>query len=197
MQHRPKNLICHECDYQTPRRDNMRRHLQMVHRLVKVGEILDSLKEVCISNRPFQVDKATKDKLKKPKPSIITVKLPAPNNDAPRKSTYKTNKKNLATPLNTQKQFHTKPIKKLPKRHKKDDTTSTPVTEIPDTFPSTISSTLIDSLDSSADTSTLIDSLDNPSLDTPVLLDTPTQQQEFQDWCILDSIGTTDELLFV
>ena len=183
----------------------MRRHLQMVHRLVKVGEILDSLKEVCISNRPSQADKATKDKLKRPKPSIITVKLPASNNDAPRKSTYKTNEKNLATPLNTQKQFHTKPIKKLLKRNKKDDTTSTPVIdtpviEIPDTLPDTISSTLIDSLHSSdtpPGTSTLIDSLDNPSLDTPVLLDTPTQQQEFQDWCFLDSIGTTNELLFV
>ena len=42
---------------------------------------------------------------------------------------------------------------------------------------------------------TLIDRLDK-SLDTPVLLDTPIQE-EVQDWCILDSIGTTDQLLFV
>ena len=192
MQHKPRNLICHECGYQTPRRDNMRRHLRMVHRLVKVGEVLDNLKEVCISKRPFQADKAAKDKLKKSKPSIIIVKLPAPINDVSRKATLKTNEKNPATVLNTQKQFHTKPIKKLPKRNKKlEDTTSTP-----DTLPDAISSTLIDSLHSPEDTipSTLIDSLDN--IDTPVLLDTPTQQK-FQDWCILDSIGTTDELLCV
>ena len=28
IQHKPRNLICHERDYQTPRRDNMRRRSQ-------------------------------------------------------------------------------------------------------------------------------------------------------------------------
>ena len=80
----------------------MRRHLKMVHRLVKVGEVLDTLNEVCISNRPrpLQAGKATKDNMKKSKPSLITVKLPAPINDAPRKPTSKTNEKILATILN-------------------------------------------------------------------------------------------------
>ena len=69
-----------------------------------------------------------------------------------------------------------------------------------DTLPDTISSTLIDSLhnpDTPQDTipSTLTDSQEK-SLDTPVLIDTPTEE-EVQDWCILDSIGTTDQLLFV
>ena len=109
IQHKPRNLICYECDYQTPRRDNMRRHLRMVHRLVKVGEVLDTLNEVCISNRPLLAGKATKDKTKKPQPSVITMKLPAPITDVPRKSTSKPKGKNLATLLNT-KQFHTKPI---------------------------------------------------------------------------------------
>ena len=125
MQHKPRNLICHECDYQTSRRDNMRRHLRMVHKLVKVGEILDTMKEVCTSNRsPTKAGKATKDKRKKSKPSIITMKLPAPINDE-----SKSNGKNLAAPLNTQKKFHTKPIKKLPKRNTKkpEATTLTPV----------------------------------------------------------------------
>ena len=104
------------------------------------------------------------------------------------------------------KQFHTKPIKKLPKwnNNQQEDTTSLPIPDISDTPLDTISSALPDSLDSSdtlqdtlLDTisSTLIDSLDNPSLDTPVLLDTPIQ--EVQDWCILDSTGMTDELLFL
>ena len=174
----------------------------MVHKLVKVGEVLNNLHEVCISRpRPLQAGKATKDSLKKSrsKPSIITLKLPAPINDVPGKPTSKTNDEILVTTLNTQKQFHTKPIKKLLKRNKKQDDIDT----LLDTLPDTISSTLIDSLhspDTPQDTmpSTLIDSLDIPdkSLDTPVLLDTPTQE-EVQDWCILDSIGTTDQLLFV
>ena len=62
LQHKPRNLICHECDYQTPRRDNMRRHLRIVHKLVKVGEVLNNLHKVCISrSRPLQAIKATKD----------------------------------------------------------------------------------------------------------------------------------------
>ena len=35
-----------------PDKTNMRRHLRMVHRLVKVGEVLDHLNEVCISTDP-------------------------------------------------------------------------------------------------------------------------------------------------
>ena len=83
IQHKPRNLICFECDYQTPRQDNMRRHLRMVHRLVKVGEVLDTLNKVCISNRPLLAIKATKGKTKKPQPSIITMKLPALITDVP------------------------------------------------------------------------------------------------------------------
>ena len=202
VQHKPRNLICHECDYQTPRRDNMRRHLRMVHRLVKVGEVLNNLHKVCISRpRPLQASKATKDKLKKSRSKLflITVKLPAPINDAPRNPTSKTNDEILVTTLNTQKQFHTKPIRKLPKRNKKQDDIDT----LLDTLSDTISSTLIDSLhspDTPQDTipSTLIDSPDSQdkSLDTSVLLDIPTQE-EVQDWCILDSIETTDQFFFV
>ena len=81
----------------------MRRHLRMVHRLVNVGEVSDTLNEVCISNRPLQAGKATKNKTKKPQPSVITMKLPAPINDVSRKPTSKPKGKNLATPLNTQK----------------------------------------------------------------------------------------------
>ena len=122
VQHKPMNLICHECDYQTPRRDNMWRHLRMVHRLVKVGEVLNNLYEVCTSrSRPLQASKATKDLKSRSKPSIITVKLPAPINDTPGKPTSKTYDDNLAITLNIPKQCHIEPIKKLPKRNKKQD----------------------------------------------------------------------------
>ena len=113
------------------------------------------------------------------------MKLPAPINDVSKQSTSKSNGKNPAAPLNTQKKFHTKPIKKLPKRNMKkpEVTTLTPVLDsLSELIPDTISSTLIDSLD-------------NSSLDTLVLLDTPIQQEDTtQDWCILESIGTTDKL---
>ena len=170
----------------------------MVHKLFKVGEVLNNLHEVCISrSRPLQAVKATKD-LKKSgsKPSTITVKLPAPITDVSTKPTTTTNDEIPVTTVNSQKQFYTKPIKKLPKRNNKQDDIDT----LLDTLPDTISSTLIDSLqslDTPHDTtpSTFIDSLDK-SLDTPVLLDTPIQE-DVQDWCILDSIVTTDQLLFV
>ena len=133
------------------------------------------------------------------------MKLPAPITDVPGKSTSKPKAKNLATLLNM-KQFHIKPIKKLPKRNnnKQEDTTSSPIPDISDTPLDTISSALPDSLDSlntlqdtlpDTISSMLMDSLDNPSLDTPILLNTPIQ--EVQDWCILDSTGMTDELLFL
>ena len=118
----------------------MRRHLRMVHRLVKVREVLDTLNEVCISNRPLQAVKATIDKSKKPQPSVITMKLPAPITDVPGKSTSKPKGKNLATLSNTQKQFHTKTIKKLLKwnNNKQEDTTSSPIPDIPDTLLDTL-----------------------------------------------------------
>ena len=61
----------------------------MVHRLVKVGEILDTMKDIFTSNSsPTQAGKATKDKKNKSKAFIITMKLPVqsmmyPNNPHP------------------------------------------------------------------------------------------------------------------
>ena len=77
----------------------MRRHLRMVHRLVKVGEVLDTLNEVCISNRPLLASKATKDKTKKPQPSVITTKLPAQITDVPGKSISKPKGKKSGNPF--------------------------------------------------------------------------------------------------
>ena len=197
VQHKPRNLICHECDYQTPRRDNMRRHLRLVHKMVKAGEVLNNLHEIYTRPRALQAGKATKiSKRTVSKPSIITMKLPGPSNVVPAEPTPETDDEVPVPTLNTQKQFHTKLIGKLPKRKKNQDDLDT----LLDTLPDTISSTLIDSLhttDNLQDNtpSTSIDSLDK-SLDTPILLDTPTQE-EVQDWCTLDSIGTTDQLLFV
>ena len=82
----------------------MRRHLRLVHKMVKVGEVLNNLHEVYMRPRALQAGKATKNsKRTVSKPSIITMKLPGLSNVVPGEPTPETNDEVLVSTLNTQK----------------------------------------------------------------------------------------------
>ena len=58
IQHGDKTLICPDCDYQTPRKDNLRRHLRTVHKYIQVAEKLNSVDVIHKSTKPTKAKEA-------------------------------------------------------------------------------------------------------------------------------------------
>ena len=184
--HGNKTYICPECNYQSPRVDNIRRHLWRYHKLIHTTALITNLQTVMTSiTQAVRAPAATSSKIHKyqsqPKKSqnIIKMKL-KPTLVEPI----------TAAPKPKPKRFHTKPVTILPKRNHK---ISTPL--------NTTTTTLVESPIKDADTDlrdlswlpTALSPQENEKeLSTPILNATPVQD----NWNIIDEIGTTKNITF-
>ena len=110
--HSNKTYICPQCDYQSPRVDNIRRHLRGYHRLIHTSALIANLQMVVTLPMKAEAPTATSKKIQKicqsqPRrlQNIIKMKLESIN-VAPKP-----------------KKLHTKPVTTPPKCHQKSSTT--------------------------------------------------------------------------
>ena len=122
--HGNQTLICPDCNYQTPRKDNLRHHLKTAHKYVQVRDKLDSVDTVCKSKKKQDAGKAPV----KSKKNIIKTKLKPMTSDQDyiykqilaNKKPYQWAKEQFREKRSTKvksmtKQFTTKPVTTPPK----------------------------------------------------------------------------------
>ena len=184
--HGNKTFICPECNYQSPRVDNIRRHLRRYHKLTHTTALITNLQMVMTSST--QAGKAptvTSNKIHKyqsqPKKSqnIIKMKL---------KPTLVEHI--IAAPKPKLKKFHTKPVTILPKRNHQSPTPLNTTTTTPVESPTNNVDT--DLRDLSWLPTALSPQENIKELSTPILNATPVQD----NWNIIDEIGTTEAITF-
>ena len=184
--HGKNNYICPECDYQSPRVDNIR-HLRLYHKLTHTSALIANLKTI---KAPMDATAAPQTSYKniprgqspskKPK-NIVKVKV-KPTRKAPE-------------PIFKPRRFHTKPVTTPPKcnHHREVTPLNTPST-------TSITSSTMDADTDLQDLSWLPTALSpqegekekEKELSTPILDTTPVQD----NWNIIDEIGTTEEIVF-
>ena len=183
--HGNKTFICPECNYQSPRVDNIRRHLRGYHRLIHTSTLIANLQTVRTTTQAVMAPPATSHKIQKCKnqpeksKNIVKVKLKStPGNP-------------ITVPKPKLKKFHTKPVTVPPKRNHKSSTPLHPTSTTPvDSSTNDVDTDLIDL--SWLPTALSPRQEDVNELSTPILDKTPVQE----DWNIMDVIGTTEEIIF-
>ena len=181
--HGNNSYICPECDYQSPRVDNIRRHLRRYHKLTHISALITNLQTTRVPMDANAAPQTTSKKShwgqsppEKPK-NIIKMRV---------KST-----RAAPEPILKPRRFHTKPVTIPPKRnhHQKEVTPF----NTPSTTPIASPTMYVDmDLRDLSWLPTALSPQEEKELSTPILDATPVQD----NWNIIDEIGTTEEITF-
>ena len=182
-QHGNNSYICPECNYQSPRVDNIRRYLRRYHKLTHISALIANLQTIRVPMDANAAPQTTSKKShrgqsppKKPK-NIIKMRV----------------KSTRATFEPTIRRFHTKPVTIPPKRnhHQKEVTPFNTPSTTPIASPTMHVD--MDLKDLSWLPTALLPQVEKEKeLSTPILDETPVQD----NWNIIDEIGTTEEITF-